>query len=148
MARRRIGQESFGFGDGRRGAGSSLDDLAGLIDWAPVEQALAGISNAARGELAWPPLAPFKALLLSVWHDLSDVRLAEALDDRGSFRRFCGFCALEPTPERTAFVRFRKALTARVGQGPVRRDHRPAQGAGDPGEDGHAGRCDHHRLRQ
>lgn len=113
MAQRRIGQESFGFGDDRRRAGSSLDDLAGLIDWAPVEQALAGISNAAKGEPAWPPLALFKALLLSVWHDLSDVRLAEALDDRGSFRRFCGFSALELTPERTAFVRFRKALTAR-----------------------------------
>ena len=33
----------------------------------------------------------FKALLLSVWYDLSDVKLAEALDDRASFRRFCGF---------------------------------------------------------
>lgn len=45
-----------------------------------------------------------------MWHDLSDVRLAEALDDRASFRRFCGFAAHEPTPERTAFVRFRAAL--------------------------------------
>ncbi len=25
-----------------------------------------------KGELAWPPLAIFKALLLAVWHDLSD----------------------------------------------------------------------------
>ncbi|WP_155936658.1 transposase [Mesorhizobium ciceri] len=49
-------------------------------------------------------------MLLSLWYDLSDVKLAEALDDRGSFRRFCGFSAQEPTPERTAFVRFRKAL--------------------------------------
>lgn len=38
------------------------------------------------------------------------MRLAEALDDRASFRRFCGFAAGEPTPERTAFVRFRRAL--------------------------------------
>ncbi|MEW9853593.1 transposase, partial [Novosphingobium sp. M1R2S20] len=30
-------------------------------------------------------------LLLSIWYDLSDVKLAEALDDRASFRRFCGF---------------------------------------------------------
>src|SRR5829696_8828856 len=44
---------------------------------------------------------------------LSDVKLAEALDDRASFRRFCGFAAEEPTPERTAFVRFRRALLAR-----------------------------------
>jgi IS5 family transposase len=34
----------------------------------------------------------FEALLLAVWHDLSHVRLAEAFDDRASFRRFfCGF---------------------------------------------------------
>jgi transposase, IS5 family len=49
-----------------------------------------------------------KALLLSVWYDLSDVKLAEALDDRASFRTFCGFSRTEGTPERTAFVRFRK----------------------------------------
>ena len=46
----------------------------------------------------------FKALLLATWHDLSDVALAEALSDRASFRRFCGFARDEETPERTAFV--------------------------------------------
>ena len=35
-----------------------------------------------------------------VRHDRADVRLVEALDDRASFRRFCGFAAHEPTPER------------------------------------------------
>lgn len=54
----------------------------------------------------------FKALLLSIWYDLSDVKLAEALDDRVPFRRFCGFSANEATPERTAFVRFRRLLVA------------------------------------
>ncbi|MFD2676341.1 transposase [Camelimonas lactis] len=52
-------------------------------------------------------------MLLSVWYDLSDVKLAEALDDRASFRHFCGFSLSEPMPERTAFVRFRKALVER-----------------------------------
>jgi IS5 family transposase len=52
-------------------------------------------------------------LLLATWHELSDVTLAEALDERASFRRFCGFAAHEPTPERTAFVRFRRELVAR-----------------------------------
>lgn len=112
MSRRRIGQESFGFGDRRRGC-STLDDLGGVIDWAPVERLLTGISSATKGEPAWPPLALLKAMLLSVWYDLSDVKLAEALDDRSSFRRFCGFSSSEPTPERTAFVRFRKALVER-----------------------------------
>ena len=41
------------------------------------------------------------------------MRLAEALDDRASVRRFCGFAAHEPTPERTAFVRFRAELARR-----------------------------------
>ena len=112
MSRRRIGQEAFGFASDDRG-GSSLDELSRFIDWAPVDQDLACISNAAKGEAAWPPLALFKALLLSIWYDLSDVKLAEALDDRSSFRRFCGFCRSERTPERTAFVRFRKALVAK-----------------------------------
>ncbi|GAN75525.1 transposase [Acidiphilium multivorum AIU301] len=48
-----------------------------------------------------------------MWHDLSDVKLAEALDDRASFRWFYGFVRLETTPERTAFVRFRRLLVAR-----------------------------------
>ncbi len=54
----------------------------------------------------------FKALLLATWYDLSDVMLAEALSDRASFRRFCGFARDEATPERTAFVRFRRLLAA------------------------------------
>lgn len=111
MSRRRIGQEAFGFAVGRT-ATSSLDELARLIDWGPVDQALLVISCAAKGEPAWPPLALFKAMLLSIWYDLSDVKLADALDDRASFRRFCGFSRLEPTPERTAFVRFRRGLVA------------------------------------
>jgi hypothetical protein len=88
-----------------------LDELWTLIDWTRVEASLVDISSSAKGEPAWPPLALFKALLLSVWYDLSDVKLAEALDDRASFRRFCGFSRNEATPERTAFVRFRKAWT-------------------------------------
>src|SRR5918994_2021857 len=113
MARRRIGQERLKFGDDRGRGSGSLDEIAGLIDWAEVEGHLALIYAAAKGEQAWPPLALFKALLLSVWYDLSDVKLAEALDDRASFRRFCGFASHEPTPERTAFVRFRRELLAR-----------------------------------
>lgn len=54
----------------------------------------------------------FRALLLSIWYALSDVKLAEAFDDRASFRRFCGFSTTEVTPERTAFVRYRRLLVA------------------------------------
>jgi len=107
MPRRRIGQEALFQDMPKR---SSLDEIEGLIDWSPVEAALDIVHSAPRGEASWPPLAMFRALLLAVWHDLSDVRLAEALDDRASFRRFCGFARTEATPERTAFVRFRREL--------------------------------------
>jgi transposase, IS5 family len=60
----------------------------------------------------WQPLALFRATLLAMWYDLSDVKLAEGLGDRASFRRSCGFSTREATPERTALVRLRKALIA------------------------------------
>jgi IS5 family transposase len=112
MARRRIGQADLIARPELRAA-SSLSELGALLDWHEIDRALAGVSAASKGEPGWPPLALFRALLLATWHDLSDVRLAEALDDRASFRRFCGFAAHEPTPERTAFVRFRRELVRR-----------------------------------
>ena len=111
MAHRSIGQERLSVGPSPRPP-SSLDELSDLITWTRIAPLLEPLYPASKGEPAWPPLAMFKALLLAVWYDLSDVKLAEALDDRGSFRRFCGFSSSEPTPERTAFVRFRRALIA------------------------------------
>lgn len=97
MARRRIGQEALALpGSGQAGRGSTLDGLATLIDRVPVEVQLRDVYAAAKGEPAWPPLALFRALLIAMWHDLSDVKLAGALDDRALFRRFCGFAAHEP----------------------------------------------------
>ena len=98
MARRRIGQERLAVGALEPRGGRSLDEPSARMDWAELDRLLAGISAAAKGEPGWPPLALFRSLLLATWHDLSDVRLAEALDDRASFRRFCGFAAGEPTP--------------------------------------------------
>ncbi|MBU6298790.1 MAG: IS5 family transposase [Alphaproteobacteria bacterium] len=109
MPHRSIGQERFGFAQQARPP-SVLDEISNLIDWDTIAGVLDPLYQATKGEPAWPPLAMFKALLLAVWYDLSDIKLAEALDDRASFRRFCGFSGTETTPERTAFVRFRKLL--------------------------------------
>lgn len=68
MARRSIGQERFGFA-GRERAATSLDALASLIDWSVVDAHLASLYPASKGESAWPPLAMFRALLLSIWYD-------------------------------------------------------------------------------
>ena len=108
MARRTIGQERFSFVSGEKK--SELDALSGLINWHEADTLMAPISDAVKGEQGWPPLCLLKALLLARWYNLSDVKLAEALDDRASFRRFCGLSHNEATPERTAFVRFRGAL--------------------------------------
>ncbi|GBR05016.1 IS5 family transposase [Acetobacter oeni] len=90
-----------------------LDKIAALIDWQPIAAILASLYPTTKEEAAWPPLSMFRAMLLAVWYDLSDVRLAGTLDDRTSFRRFCGFSAHEPTPERTTFVRFHRELASR-----------------------------------
>jgi IS5 family transposase len=111
MARRSIGQERFGF-DRAADRLMGLDELMSALDFSVPAQLLSPVYSAAKGEPAWPPLALFKALLLATWYDLSDVALAEALTDRASFRRFCGFSRDEATPERTAFVRFRRMLIA------------------------------------
>lgn len=89
---------------------SSLDELTRLIKRALLAYELDGIHSASKCEPAWPLLDLFKALLIAVWYDLSDVKLVEPLDDRTSFRRFCGFSSSDVTLERTAFVRFRKEL--------------------------------------
>ena len=71
MAHRRNGHERLGFAASRT-SGSSLYELSGLIDWHPITALLKPIHASAKGEAAWPPLAMFRALLLSVWCDLSD----------------------------------------------------------------------------
>ena len=131
-----------------RGSGS-LGELDALIDWAEVDRHLAPIYTAAKGERAWPPLPLFKALLLAVWYDLSDVKLAEALDDRALLRRFCGFAAppaharahrLCPFPARVAGARPRPgAVCGRDGS---------ARCARRGGQDRHARGCHADRLSQ
>ena len=73
MARRRIGQERLAMGGEQPRGGSSLDEVAALVDWTELERLLSGISASAKGEPGWPPVALFRALLLAMWHDLSEI---------------------------------------------------------------------------
>ena len=93
MARRRIGQEPLLFGSSGAPGGTSLDEVAALIDWATLDHLLAGISAAAKGEARWPPLALFKALLVATWHDLSDATCPTQL----IFPRVCGHGVSSPS---------------------------------------------------
>jgi IS5 family transposase len=90
-----------------------------------------------------------RALLLATRHELSDVKLAEALDERMSSRRFCGFAAHELTPERTAVVRFRRELVRR-GLDRVLFDAvtRQVEAKRGDGAHRHAGGCDADPVRR
>lgn len=92
MAHRTIGQESLA-SDVTWRSGVALKRLSSLIDCQPVSLPPAPLYPSIKSEPACPPLAMFKALLPAVWHALSDVKLADALENRASFRRFCGFAA-------------------------------------------------------
>jgi IS5 family transposase len=94
-------------------ARSALEEMSTLIDRLAIDRHFDGIYVSARGEAGWPPLGLFKARLLTTWHDLSDGKLQEALADRASLPRFCGFSAGELTPERTALVQFHAELVQR-----------------------------------
>jgi IS5 family transposase len=115
MGQRRIGQASLAEALLPAGAGSNrrLERIAALIDWAPFERLLAAL-RAPNGRPGYPPLALFRALLLAQWYQLSDPGLEEALADRLSFRRFCGFGLDDGTPDETTLCRFR---AARAGRG-------------------------------
>jgi len=144
---RSIGQERLSFAPASRSS-STLDRLSDLINWIPVACLLESLYSASKGEPAWPPLAMFKALLLAMWHDLSDVKLAEALEDRASFRRFCGFSSSEPTPERTAFVRFRRVVNAHgVDRVLFERVTADLKARAITEKTGDSGRCHDHRPR-
>ena len=93
------------FGLGRN---AKLERLDGLIDWAPVGRLATDVRRAQTGRPPYDPLSMLKALYLQALYDLSDPGLEEALLDRLSFRRFCGFALDAPTPDETTIWRFRE----------------------------------------
>ena len=111
MGEKRIGEGSFAeaFAAPGVGANKRLDRIEGLFDWSRFERLLKAMRSPA-GRKGYPALAMFKALLLQQWYGLSDPGLEEALLDRLSFRRFCGFTLDDATPDETTFVRFRTGL--------------------------------------
>jgi IS5 family transposase len=94
------------------GQNRRLERIANLIDWSAFTPILRRLTANGPGRPPYPALAMFKALLLAQWYQLSDPALEEALADRLSFRRFCGFALDEATPDETTICRFRNALAA------------------------------------
>ena len=111
MGEKRIGEDGFADAFLAPGVGTNkrLERIAGLFDWPRLDKLLKPLRSSL-GRKGYPALAMFKALLLQQWYGLSDPELEDALGDRLSFRRFCGFCLSDPTPDETTFVRFRTTL--------------------------------------
>ena len=114
MGEKRIGEVGFAEAFMAAGVGSNkrLERIEGLFEWSRFDKLLRPVRSAL-GRKGYPALALFKALLLQQWYGLSDPGLEEALGDRLSFRRFCGFSLADTTPDETTFVRFRAALAER-----------------------------------
>jgi IS5 family transposase len=57
----------------RAGQNEGLVRLAAMIQWRPLERALAAVYSAGEGRpSSYPPLVMFKCLLLQQWYMLSD----------------------------------------------------------------------------
>ena len=117
MSRRDYSQKTFADtlvegGSRRRKRLDRVERIDALLDWSRIDRLLDGINAEKLGGRGYPPLCMIKALLLAQWHDLSDPGLEDALADRLSFRRFCGWPLDEETPDETSFVRFRGRLRA------------------------------------
>jgi IS5 family transposase len=111
---------------GRIGVNARLDRIDGLVKWSRLEQLLAKLRSARTGRPAYPPFVLLKVVLLQNWHTLSDVWIEEAVTDRLSFRRLCGFGLDEVTPEATTISRFRCDLAeAGLSEKPFRAIGRP-----------------------
>jgi IS5 family transposase len=111
MAERSLGQlslaDSLVAGKGRNEA---LERLGELIDWSMIARLLSPVHGSRYGAPGYPAVAMLKALLLQQWHGLSDPGLEASLEDRLSFRRFCGFALDAETPDHVTIHRFRETL--------------------------------------
>jgi transposase, IS5 family len=114
------GQSSFvdgllapGFGQNEK-----LERISGLIDWPRLERLVASARSGETGRPPYAAISMVKALLLQQMYDLSDPALEEALLERVSFRRFCGFALDGATPDETTLCRFRKPMRNTQGARP------------------------------
>jgi IS5 family transposase len=94
------------------GRNAHLERIGGLIEWDRVAAILGRARPGIVGRPPYAALAMFKALLVQQWYGLSDPGMEEALLDRVSFRRFCGFGLDAATPDETTLCRFRNGLRA------------------------------------
>jgi transposase, IS5 family len=104
------GRDQLSFADAvmdpRLGVNETLQRIDGLVDWGQLEAIVRKLRKEG-GRPPFPALGMLKALYLQSLYGLSDPGMEEALLDRLSFRRFCGFGLDARTPDETTICRFR-----------------------------------------
>ena len=83
----------------------ALDPLEELFDWPALEAAVTASGGKATGRPGYPVQMLLRALLLGIWHGLSDQRLAEQLARDLLFRKFCRLEIDAATPDATTIGR-------------------------------------------
>jgi IS5 family transposase len=92
------------------GYNARLEGIASAVAWDRFEALLRPLAPEGPGRPPYDALLMLKALLLQQWYGLSDEAAEEALNDRMSFRRFCGLALEEASPDHTTICRFRERL--------------------------------------
>lgn len=94
---------------------TALDDVEALIDWGRINAHLPrGEARAQTGRPGYPAQTLFRALLLGLWYDLSDVRLSAQLARDLLFRKFCHLELDQGVPDDSTLGRFRARLGDRL----------------------------------
>jgi IS5 family transposase len=87
-----------------------FDDIDALLDWKRIENHLAVVYSSKEGGSSYPPIMMFRAMLLQVWHGLSDVQTEKMLGRDLLFRKFCRLSIADTTPDHSTISRFRGQL--------------------------------------
>lgn len=86
------------------------------VDWAFVDETLAGSYDRAQGRPGYPPQLLVRMLYLEFYANLSDRQVAEQVGYNLLYREFVGLSLEEPVPDDTTLVLFRQ----RVGEAGLR----------------------------
>ena len=85
----------------------ALDPVEALFDWEALAGLLVDEGKKATGRPGYPVQTLLRALLLGIWHGLSDEQLAAQLARDLLFRKFCRLELDAATPDATTIGRFR-----------------------------------------
>jgi IS5 family transposase len=83
---------------------SELDVLKKIINWPVIEKVLTPLQG------DYSALSLFRMMLLQTWYNLSDAKMAEAMNRDLVFIRFCGFSLEGNKPDAATLCRFRNRL--------------------------------------